>query len=380
MLIFDGHLDLAYNALAHERDPRLTVDQTRAREADPPCEDGRGDCTTSLAEMRSAGVAVAVTTLLARCKPWVEPGRPAASRSSDWPTPAMAHAVARGQLAYYRELERQGEVRVIETRRDLAAHWAAWQAADADATGEARTGLPVGLILTMECADPIVEPTCLRDWHDSGLRTLMLTHFGMGRYAAGNPATDPPNGHDVDGPVTPRGVELLEAMALDRMPLDLTHLSDTSFWDALDRFGGRVYSSHANCRALCDEQRQLSDDMIRAVAERGGVLGLATYFGMIRPGWREAYQSRPIRHGVTMDHWADHVDHMAQVAGGIDHVAIGSDLDGGYGAEECPNGLNRHRDLHRLAEIMRDRGYGDADVGRVFGGNWLDFYLKNLPG
>jgi membrane dipeptidase len=372
MLIFDGHLDLAYNALSHERDPLLPVGAIRRREADPLPDDGRGSCTTSLHEMREAGVAVAVTTVLARCKPWVKPGRAKLRYSGDWPSPAMAYAVAQGMLAYYRELQRQGHVRLLETARDLDEHWQQWEAA-----GESKP--PVGLIVTMEGADPIVDPGQLQDWHDAGLRTLLLTHFGRGRYAAGNPSDDPANPHDVDGPVTALGVALLREMDQLGMPLDLTHCSDTTFWDALKKFEGRVYSSHTNGRALAEGQRQFSDEMIRAVAERGGVLGVVTYFGMIRPGWREKYALPPLRHEVTLADLADHVDHIAQLTGSAEHVAIGSDLDGGYGREEGPNDLDRHRDLHRLGDILRDRGWSGAAVAGVMYGNWRRFFGEVLP-
>ena len=160
MRLFDGHLDPAYNAIDHERDLRLPVQAIRQREADPPCNDGRGTCTTSLAEMREAGVAVAVTSLFARCKPWVRPGRPGARASSDWPTPEAAHAVAAGQLAWYLEMQRQGAVRIITTANELAEHEARWR--------ESPDAAPLGFILSMEGADPIVTPDQLHAWHGRG--------------------------------------------------------------------------------------------------------------------------------------------------------------------------------------------------------------------
>ncbi len=374
-LIFDGHLDIAYNAISHERDATLSVDATREREADPPCTDGRGTCTTSLHEMREAGVAVAVTTLLARCKPWVKPGREKSRWSGDWPSPAMAHAVASAHLAYYQELQRQSHVRILRSADELTDHWQAW----ADNSEEGFRSLPIGLILTMECADPIVEPDQLEAWHAAGLRTLMLTHFGMGRYAAGSIPEHAPNPFDIEGPVSELGVELLNQMQRLNMPLDLSHLSDTSFWDAMQRFDGRVYASHCNCRALAPGQRQLSDDMIRAIIERDGIIGLALYFGMLQPDWRQAYEKQPLKHVTTLETVADHIDHVVQLAGDTRCVAIGSDLDGGFGAEECPNGFDRHRDLHPLAEILCKRGYADLDLSQILGGNWLRFFTQTLP-
>ena len=370
----DGHLDIAMNALGYERDPSLTVDALRAREADPPPTDGRNTCTTSLPELRATGFGACVTTLLARAKPWVAPGRTTRRSVGDWPTQDMAHAEAAGQLAYYRRLEARGHVKILESAAALRDHTAAW---DADPQ---RT--PIGLIITFECADPITEPAELDTWHARGVRTLMLTHFGQGHYAAGNPSDDADNLHDVDGPLTARGRALLAEMHRLGMPLDLTHLSDTSVRDALEHFGGRVYSSHSNCRALAPRQRQLTDDVIRQIATRGGVLGVVTYFGFIQRDEFAGCYPGPggvPTHGVTLEHLADHIDHICQLTGSRQHVALGSDLDGGYGAEECPNDLDRHRDVLKLSDILAARGFSDDDVAAFFGGNWLRFFGETLP-
>jgi len=376
MLVFEGHLDIAYNALVHERDPRWTVDETRQRELDPPCGDGRGQCTTSFPEMRDANVAVAVTTLLGRAKPWVKPGRDAAGRDGDWPTQEMVYGLAQGQLAYYRLLETQGHVRLLETADQLRSHWAQWE--QACEQGGDTTDLPIGLIITMECADPIVTPDQLHQWHAQGLRALFLTHFGMGHYAAGNPSADSNNLHDVDGPVSSRGIELLAEMEKLGLPLDLTHTSDSTFWDAIKRYPGPVYSSHANCRAISDQQRQLTDDMIRAIVERDGVIGVVLAINMIRLDLIEGPPWTPLKHEVMLHHLADHIDRICQIAGDCDHVAIGSDTDGGFGSEACPHGYDRHRDIHKLANVLQDRGYNDADLVKLFHLTWLDFYLDTL--
>lgn len=378
MLVFEGHLDIAFNALVQERDPRWTVDETRQRELDPPCDDGRGICTTSFPEMRDTNVAVAVTTLLGRAKPWVKPGREHAFRSGDWPTQDMCYGMAQGQLAYYRLLETQGHVRILETAEQLRKHWAEWT--EAQKTGATSSGgLPIGLIITMECSDSIVTPDQLHQWHDQGLRALFLTHFGMGQYAAGNPSTDPPNPYDVDGPVSPRGIELLREMEKLNMPLDLTHTSDSTFWDAIKRYPGQVYSSHANCRAISHEQRQLTDDMIKAIIDRDGVLGVVLAINMIRLDLIDGPPWTPLKHEVQLHHLADHIDHICQLAGNANHVCLGTDTDGGFGSEACPHDYDRHRDIHKLADILRDRGYTEGDLAKLFHKTWLDFYIKTLP-
>lgn len=361
MWVFDGHLDLAMNALSFERNLRRPVAWIREREGGAGVPDGRGRCTLSLEAMRDAGAILCLSTLLARCKPSVSAHRPMPRSHGDWPEPEMAHAIAQGQLAWYRVMEQLGEIRLINSARDLAAHRSAW----AEGTETRR----IGVILTMEGADPILEPEHLPQWHAQGLRTLLMTHFGQGRYAAGNPSSDPTNHLDVEGPLTERGRRLLEAMHQLQMPLDLTHLSDTSFQEAMAHFGGPVYASHSNTRHLAPHQRQLDDAMIRAIIGRGGAIGLVLHRDMIR------LPPAP----VQLSHLADHADHIAQLTGSIDGIAIGSDADGGFGQEACPADFQSYPDLLRLAENLNERGFSDTQVQRIFFENWYRFFERTLP-
>ena len=368
-LIIDGHLDAALNALREERDQMLPINAIRQRETDIP-KTTRGTCTISFAEMKRCGIPLCMTTVLARAKPWIDPARTIAGLDCDFPAQDMAYAFAMGQLAYYRELQRRGDITLIEDRRALDAFWARWEAGDPDA--------PIGIILTMEGADPITEPDQLEHWVDLGLRSVFLAHYGHSHYACGTPAIDRPDSHEQDGPLTDKGYALLKEMSRLNIPLDMTHLSDTSFWDAAKAFDGRVYSSHANCRALADDPRQLTDDMIRFIIERDGVLGLAAHFAMIKGGFTgDACRCDPL--DVTMDDFANHIDHICQIAGSARHVAIGSDLDGGFGAERCPVGLDSCDDLHKLGPIMASRGYSDDDITGFFHGNWLRLLRETLP-
>lgn len=368
-LIIDGHLDAAINALREERDQMLPVSAIREREAHIP-KNKLGTCTISFTEMKRCRIPLCLTTVLARAKPWIVSGRDNQGGDCDFPTQDMAYAFAMGQLAYYRELERRGDLTIITDKAGLDAHWARWESGDADA--------PVGIILTMEGADPITEPDRVQHWHDLGLRSVFLAHYGHSHYAAGTPAIDQPESHEQDGPVTEKGAALLKAMADIGMPLDMTHLSDTSFWDAARLFDGPVYSSHTNCRILADDPRQFTDDQVRFLIERDGVLGLSMHFAMIKGGFTgEACRVDPL--SVTMDDLVNHIDHICQLAGSSKHVCIGSDLDGGFGAERCPVGLDSCEDLHKIGPIMVDRGYSDADIAGFYHGNWLRFLRRVLP-
>jgi membrane dipeptidase len=160
------------------------------------------------------------------------------------------------------------------------------------------------------------------------------------------------------------------------MILDVTHLSEPGFTEALELFGGPVMASHNNCRTLVPGDRQFSDEQVRRLVERDTVIGVALDAWMLHPGWQKG---RTPRDAVRIDTVCDHLDHICQLAGDCRHAAIGSDLDGGYGTEQTPAGLDSIADLQKLGEILARRGYSDEDIDAVFHGNWLRFFERHLP-
>jgi membrane dipeptidase len=180
-----------------------------------------------------------------------------------------------------------------------------------------------------------------------------------------------------DGPLTARGRELLQEFERLGMVLDLVHTADTAFAQALDIYSRPVFISHGNCRSLVPHDRQISDEQIQQVAARGGVIGAVLDAWMLAPDYRRDDPNRP---ETKLIHVADHIDHVCQVAGNARHSAIGSDLDGGFGTEQSPTGLDTIADLQKLAGILSGRGYGDADIDGIFHGNWLRFFRETLPG
>jgi membrane dipeptidase len=358
-LIFDTHLDLAWNALGWGRDLTRSLAEINDREAGMTGS-ARGRATTCLPEMRRGGVAVCLGTVVARVKPDAAFAAEPSRTSIDYPNHPIACAAARGQLAYYRLLEEQGEVALLRTSADLDAHWRRWQQGDP-------AELPVGIILAMEGADPIVHPEQAEGWFLDGLRSVSPAHYGKSRYAVGTGES---------GPLSAEGVALLEQFARLGMILDVTHLSEPSFFEAVDRFDGPVMASHNNCRALVPGDRQFSDEQIRRLIEREAVIGVALDAWMLHPEWKIGETSRDV---VGLEAVVDHVDHVCQLAGNCRHVGIGSDLDGGYGTEQTPRGLDTIADLQKLADLLATRGYADEDVRAVFHGNWLEFFGRHLP-
>jgi len=172
------------------------------------------------------------------------------------------------------------------------------------------------------------------------------------------------------------GVELLGQFQRLGMILDVTHLSEPGFSQALDLFDGPVMASHNNCRALVPGDRQFSDDQIKRLVGRDAVIGVALDAWMLYPGWEIGKTSPEV---VGLDAVADHVDHICQAAGNSRHVGIGSDLDGGYGTEQTPRDLKTIADLQKLAQILSARGYADHHIDAVFHANWLRFFRQHLP-
>ena len=356
-LIFDSHLDLAWNALTWKRDLRRPLADLNAAEQGLP-EKFRGKATTCLPELRRARVAVCLGTAMARVP---HGDRALHGESLDFATHEQAFAFAQGQLAYYRALEAAGELRLIQNANQLQAHWDQWKSH----TG---TTLPtIGLIFAMEGADAIVDPEHVEAWFAQGLRCVSLVHYGTSQYAVGT-------GHE--GPLRDRGREFLSQCARVGMIVDLTHLCDESFFDVVESFDGPVCATHQNCRALVPGQRQFTDEQIQVITRRGGVLGVACDSWMLYPGWVRGETAREV---VGMEALGDHIDHICQLTGNADHVCIGSDLDGGFGTEQTPVGLDSIADLQKLVGILSHRGYSSDDVRRVMGENWLRFFLAHLP-
>jgi membrane dipeptidase len=316
----------------------------------------RGSNTVSLPELRRGRVAIFIATLLARV---VRPDLvPAFRRYSSM---EAAYAAAQGQLAYYRALEKQRVLRWIKDAAALDNHVRAWLENEA---GDE----PLGFILSMEGADPVLCPEQVEEWWAAGLRIIGPAHYGVSPYA---------HGTGTEGGLFRPGRPLLQAMERVGMVLDVTHLSDQSFDEALDIYGGPLLASHHNCRALVPDQRQLTDDQIRRLVKRGAVIGTALDCWMLYPGWVRG-QTQPEQAGVKMAALVDHIDRVCQLAGNACHAAIGTDLDGGFGREQSPCDLDTIADLQRVPDLLRARGYEEEAVRGILYGNWLRFFKEAL--
>jgi membrane dipeptidase len=355
MLLIDGHLDLSMNALEWNRDLTRPLAEVRRREAGKTDKKDRGRGVCAFEEMRRGEIGLCIATQIAR---YVAEDNPLPG----WNAPEIAWAQTQGQLAWYRAMEERGEMVQIRDRTALSKHVALWQS-------NPPPHAPIGYILSLEGADSIVELSYLERAFASGLRAVGPAHYGPGRYSPGTGAS---------GGLTPAGRELVKEMRRLDIILDVTHLTDEAFWEALELYDGPVWASHNNCRALVPHQRQFNDDQLKELIRRDAIIGAAFDAWMMVPGWVRG-KTTPAETGVKIETIVDHIDHICQLAGTSRHCAIGSDLDGGYGTEQTPLDLSSIADLQRLTEILSRRGYSTGDIAGIMHGNWIRKISESLP-
>jgi membrane dipeptidase len=258
-------------------------------------------------------------------------------------------------------MEEAGEMVQIRTASDLEKHIKTWENPSENAA--------VGYILSLEGADSIISMKHLEKAFNYGLRAVGPAHYGPGTYAQGTDST---------GGIGIKGREFLKEIARLGIILDVTHLCDDSFRETLDIYKGPVWASHNNCRAFVPHNRQFSDEQITELAERGAVIGVALDAWMMIPGWVRG-KSDPESMGVSLKLMINNIDHICQLTGNSFHAAIGSDLDGAFGTEQCPYDLNTIADLQKIPEKLTETGYSETDVQNIMSNNWIRFLKKNLP-
>ena len=337
--LIDGHLDLAYNVLAAGRDLTLPLDALRRQ--------GHEDALVTLPELRDGGVSVVFGTI------YVQPAAAQLStRGTRLPgrvyeTPQEARALALAQLELYERWEDAGLIRIIRSQSDL------------DPYAAAKGDMPTGLVLLMEGADPLLTPDDLSEWTARGLRILGPA-WQRTRYAGGTRAP---------GPLTELGLELMAAMRQEGVVLDVSHLSEESFWGALEAGPAYVIASHSNARTFVPTDRHLSDEMIRALGAKGGVMGLVIANAFLKAG----ITPESPKESVTLAEVGRHAEHVAELIG-WDRVAVGTDFDGGFGVEDILAELSRGADFARLGEAVPE-----AARAGFLGGNWFRFLQQALP-
>ncbi len=351
MLIFDAHLDLSMNAMEWNRDLTWPVEAIRKSEQGMTDKPDRSRNTVSFPSLRQGNIGLCVATQIAR---YVKPE----NKLPGWNSPHQAWAQTQGQLAWYKAMEYEGILKQITNKAALKAHLKSWES-DKEHT-------PIGYILSLEGADSIINLDYLEKSYEQGLRAIGPAHYGPGTYAYGT---------DSIGGIGAKGKELLKKIQSLNMILDATHLCDQSFWETMDVYQGPVWASHNNCRKFVDHNRQFSDEQLLELINRGAVIGMALDAWMMVPNWKRG-ESTPEKMGVTLDHMVQNIDHICQLAGNSLHVGIGTDLDGGFGKEQCPTDLDTIADLQKVPQLLLNKGYGQEDIENIMHKNYIRFLNK----
>jgi membrane dipeptidase len=379
--IIDAHQDLAYNALTFGRNYLQSAGETRRQEQGGPTPQRNGHTLLGWPDYQRGQIAALFGTL------FLTPRR---YQRASWETQVFsdtqqAYQRNQEQLNFYRRLtdENPDQFRLVLTRQDLSEVLAPWEKSPAylpaesdnqpgsqDVEPDPRPSVthPVGIVLLMEGAEGIHSPKELEEWYERGVRLLgpvwAGTRFCGGTYEPGD--------------FTAEGFELMEVMASLGLTLDISHMTEASALQALDRYEGPIIATHANARALikgADNERHLTDRTIRQLIERDGVMGVLPYNRFLDRDW----YSGGDRRSVTLHTLAAHIDHICQIAGNSLHVGIGTDFDGGFGWPDVPYGIETIADLQKLAPTLKEIGYSDESIDDIFGRNWRRHLERSLP-
>jgi membrane dipeptidase len=365
-LIVDGHMDT----------PLRLLDEGFDLGSDTPTTEGHVD----LGKIRAGNLGGVFFSI------WVDPQ----AHSGRY-----AHRALRLIDAVYRQLERHPEQMVL--------------ALSAQDIGDARAGPQKKLATLMGIeGGHVIENDLglLRDFYRLGVRYMTLTWSNTNEWADAS--------GDIDnrkvkhhGGLTPFGVEVVREMNRLGMLVDVSHVSDKTFFDAVKVSRAPVIASHSSARALTQSPRNMTDEMLRAVAANGGVVMINFYSAFIDEEYRKTHAAQtPAREAAlaavrarhrkstpavamqayiaTERQWAeklkrpplksliDHIDHVAKVAG-VDHVGLGSDFDG---ITSTPEGIDSVADLPRITEALLERGYTPAQLRQILGGNFMRVFRE----
>jgi len=341
MVWFDAHLDLAYLALSG-RD-MLATDPATAGGGDPP-----GGIT--LPSLREGNVAGLLATI------FIEPDGKDAAYAYRAGDAASAREAALRQTTIYHAWAREGRCTLMKRRIDgRESH-----TADVLSASPARPALGI----LMEGADQIRDAADVQFWARQGVVAIGLAWAKGTRHAGGNMNTDP---------LADSGRDICRAAQELGIVLDLTHLSDRALASVLECTSGPVIASHSNCRALIDEpggevrQRHLTDEVIREIARRGGMIGVNIFSPFILRGARRDRRA-------TIQEWVAHVEHIADLTGHRRCVGLGSDADGGFSSLMQPASVDRPEHYTRLADGLRDAGWNDDSIHAFAWDNWAAFW------
>ncbi len=342
---FDGHLDLAYLA-ENGWDMGKRVEELTGL---------AGPVAVTLPTLREAGVRAALGTIFIQRRvagkgPQDDADGPWCFSSAD-----EAHTAALRQLAIYQQWHKDNLIKLFATSSCMPN------------LPPASRGLYDGksamrVVLLLEGAAGIRSLADLDLFHAGGVRVVALTWVDGTMWAGGDQS---------GGGITTAGRELVARIDVLGMIHDVSHLSEQAFWELFDIAARPKIASHSNCRALLPgkqhPERHLSDQQIRALAKGGGIIGINLFSKFLVSTGR-----------ATIADIVRHIQHMTQLVGNANFIALGSDMDGGFDADQLPVDLDHPRHLPRLLDALAAAGFLDADIKGFAYDHWSNFFRLHL--
>ena len=208
------------------------------------------------------------------------------------------------------------------------------------------------------------SPRLLRDYYALGIRYMTLTHWNTNGLADSSADMNKPGVEHHNG-LTPLGKDIVHEMNRLGMMVDISHTSDKTFWDAIEASSAPIIASHSSCRAISNVPRNMTDDMIKALAKKGGVIQINFNCAFLSQKSADDKNEHPVR--ATLADVVANIDHVKQIAG-IDTVGLGTDFDG---IECTPEGLDDVSKFPNLTRALLEKGYTPAEIKKIYSGNIL---------
>jgi len=354
--IIDAHEDISFNMQVFKRDYTLPLKEVRAKDSIDTIE-VTGTSLLSVDEYRKGNIGIVFATLFA--SPYNE--KTSKNLQFHYRDSLEAFQIIEDQLQIYQNLFVQKSESFLQLRDQTDLNHAIGQ-------NPLDHSSPIYLMLSIEGAD------CVRSLDD-------LDHFWTAGVRAIGPAwakTKFCGGTDDPGGLTPEGYELLNRMKEIGFILDISHMDWLAVHQSFEHYDGTIIASHSNPLEKVPNgtrNRFLPDNLINKLIQRDGVMGIIPYNNFIYQYWSQS-ENKP---RITIDHVVAHIDHICQLSGNSRHVGIGSDFDGGFGAELTPEGIDSVADLQLIGDKLLQKGYTSEDVDNILSKNWLRILRQRLP-
>lgn len=335
--IIDGHIDLAWNYIALGRRFEQSIVTKHLHDCANVVK-SEGIAAVGLPEAKAGNVRIIFGTIWAETVKSLYP-----TIGPKFNNIACAKQLALKQLQYYKNL-REYDVELIQT----------YEQAESIILSDYYR---IGIIPIIEGADFIQNNDDLRYWIDNGIR-IIAPVWQKNQYSGCS---------ELGGGLTAQGISFVHSLDESGIAIDISHMSDAGVEMTFDETKGMIINSHTCCRHFLDDERYICDSQIKKIQQRDGIVGLMT--------WASKLKGTPV---ASIADYVDHISYICDILGTIDNVAIGSSMDGGYGVEQLPTGMNSIGSLESISNEMTKRGFSTENIRSFLYKNWMRVLEKIL--